>query len=207
MDVLQKKCTICKILKNLDEFHNLKTGKLGKHSNCKKCRAEYRQKLCYNKPKNGKIKCCKCHLVRSVNDFYRDRSSATGLQSYCKSCLKEKIYESQSKLEGYITKLLNNLKKQNKDINLTKKDVLEIYQKQNKKCVLSDELLTYYSGEVLTNNKYESRYNITISKIDCNKEYVKNNIQLLGKDIYKMKGIFDNKEFVRLCKIISEKNT
>ena len=206
MDILQKKCTICKILKNLDDFHNLKTGKFGKHSNCKECREEYRKKLCYNKPKNGKIKCCKCHLVRSVDEFYRDRSSATGLQSYCKYCLKEKIYESQSKLEGYIKKLLNNLKKQNKYISLNKNDILEIYEKQNKKCPLSDELLTYYSGEVLTENKYESRYNITISKIDDKKDFTKDNIQLLGKDIHKMKGNFDNKEFIKLCKIIYEKN-
>ena len=38
MDILQKQCSYCKILKSLDKFHNLKTGKLGKHSHCKECR-------------------------------------------------------------------------------------------------------------------------------------------------------------------------
>ena len=210
MDILQKPCSLCKVIKSLDEFHNLKTGKYGKHSNCKECREKYRKKLSYNKPKNGRLKCCQCHLTRSVDEFYRDRSSSTGLQSYCKSCLKEKVYESQSKLEGYISKLLSNLqvqaRKNNETITITKNDIIDIYENQNKKCALSDELLTYYSGPILTKNKYESRYNITISKINNLKPYTKENFHLLGYDIYKMKGSRDTEEFIRLCKIISEKN-
>ena len=198
MDILQKSCSICKVTKSLKEFHNLKAGKHGKHSNCKECRENYRKKLSYNKPKNGKIKCCKCHIIKEVSEFYRDRSSSTGLQSYCKCCQKEKIYESQSKLEGYIIKLIN----QQKDFKLQKEDVLKVYYKQNKKCALSDELLTYYSGNHLTKDKYESRYNIAFSKIDLSKEYSLDNLQLLGKEIYRMKGNLSNKEFIRNCKLI-----
>ena len=44
MDILQKQCSYCKVLKPIDQFHNLKTGKLGKHSHCKECRENYRKK-------------------------------------------------------------------------------------------------------------------------------------------------------------------
>lgn len=210
MDILQKPCSICKVLKPLDCFHNLKTGKFKKHSNCKECRAKYRKNLSYSKPINGKIKCTKCHIIKTVDDFYKDRSASTGLQSCCKLCMKENIYESQSKLEGYISKIYNNLvnqlNKNNIKNNITKQDILDIYYKQDKKCKLSSELLTYYSGPNLTIDRYESKYNITIDKIDNNKPYSKDNIQLLGSDIHKMKGNLSNQEFIRLCNLISNKN-
>lgn len=205
-----KICTICNISKNLNEFHNLKTGKFGKHSNCKNCRSQYRKNLCYKKPINGKLKCCKCHVIKDVIEFYAERSSSTGLQSCCKTCSKEKIYESQSKLIGYLTKIYNNLQiqsKKNKEIfEITKEDIIEIYNSQNKKCALSDEMLTYYSGPALTNNKYEYKYNLTISKKVLNRGYIKDNIQLVGYDIYKMKHNLDNNEFIRLCKLIIKNN-
>ena len=39
----QKVCTKCKVMKPLSDYHNLKTGVYGKHSNCKTCRNEYRK--------------------------------------------------------------------------------------------------------------------------------------------------------------------
>ena len=39
----QKVCTKCKINKPFEDYHNLKNGVYGKHSNCKVCRKTYRQ--------------------------------------------------------------------------------------------------------------------------------------------------------------------
>ena len=207
-----KECSICKQTKKLQEFHNLKHGKCGKHSNCKECRKQYRKQLKYEKPKDGKMKCMKCNTFKEVSEYYRDRSSSTGLQTYCKSCLKESIYESQSKLEGFISKLLTGLTKQLekkkllKDLQITKQDILDIYQEQKKECALCRELLTYYTGPVLTSDRYESRFNITIAKKDNLKPYIKDNIYLLGQDIYSMKGNLSDMEFKRLCALITDKD-
>ena len=54
-------------------------------------------------------------------------------------------------------------------------------------CALCNELLTYYIGKKLTENNYESKFNIYISKIDNSNIIDKHNIQLIGKVIYKMK--------------------
>ena len=207
-----KECTICKQTKSLQDFHNLKHGKYGKHSNCKACRNQYRKQLKYDKPLGGRMKCMKCNTFKEVDEYYRDRSSSTGLQTYCKSCLKENIYESQSKLEGFISKLLTGLSKQLEkkklliDLQITKKELLDIYQEQKKECALSGELLTYYTGPVLTDDRYESRFNITIAKKDNLKPYIKDNIYLLGQDIHRMKGNLSDMEFKRLCLLISGKN-
>ena len=203
---MEKICSSCKNLLSLDKFHNLKTGKFGKHSHCKICRNSYRKKLNYKKPKEGKMKCLKCNELKYVDCFYKDRSSTTGLQTYCKNCQKEKIYESQSKFEKYINLIFNKFKiycnKNNFTLNLTIEDINEIYLKQNKKCALCNELLTYYIGKKLTENNYESKFNICISKIDNTKFVNKNNIQLIGKVVYKMKNELTNKEFLRLINLI-----
>ena len=202
--ITEKVCTKCKIMKPLEQYHNLKNGVYGKHSNCKTCRKTYRKELSFNKPIKGKMKCEKCNIIKNVNEFYKDRSKSTGLQSYCINCQKEKVYESSSKLDSYLTYYISFLKKQNKDFNLNLNELLEIYEKQNRKCALTKELLTYYNGKCLTENKYEKKFNIKIQKLEKNKEFNKNNIILVGNSISKMIGTMELKEFKRICKLVSE---
>ena len=127
----QKVCTKCRKIKDLSEYHNLKTGVMGKHSNCKQCRNEYRKVLSYKKPLVGKLKCTQCNIIKPVNEFYKDRSKSTGLQSYCILCQKEKVYESASKLNTYIKTQLLLIKNESNEkslpeINLSIDDVIEI---------------------------------------------------------------------------------
>lgn len=205
---LEKKCSLCNLIKLIDDFHKLKSGEYGRHSHCKSCRSKTRKEISYERPKDGIMKCAKCYMFKNISNYYTDKSSSTGLQSYCIECHKEKIYESQSKLNGYITKMLNKIKKDfyNIEDNITKEDILEIYIQQDKKCALTGELLSYYNGPQLTENKYESRYNICIDKIEKNKNYSKENIILIGRIVSKMKNDIDMKSFIHLCEIISEKN-
>jgi len=197
-----KICSSCKEIKTLDLFHKLKTGKFGFHSHCKKCRSNYSKKNKYQRPKYGIVMCQKCNKFKPLDKFYRNSSSSNGIQSYCIICHKEKIYESQSKLSGYISKIIKKMNKKS----ITKEIILGIYEKQNKKCALTSELLTYYSGSPLTANKYESKFNICIDKIDERKPFEPNNIQLIGDSISKMKKNLTNLDFIHLCKLVSSKN-
>jgi hypothetical protein len=54
----------------------------------------------------------------------------------------------------------------------------------------------------LTETKYESKFNIFIDRLDNSKPYNKENIYLIGNIVHNI----TNKEFIRLCSIISEKN-
>jgi hypothetical protein len=199
-----KTCSICKIEKRLEDFHNLKTGKYGKHSNCKKCRSDYRKNLQYTKPIKGKIKCAKCNVLKDISCYYADKSASTGIQSYCIVCHKEKIYESESKLNGYLSKLLRKLKGSDSEFSLEKYDLLDILKNQNNKCNLTGELLTYYNGKNLTKECYESRFNISVIRLDLDKPYTRENIVLVGKSVAQMKGTLPMGEFKRICKLIGE---
>ena len=198
-----KICTNCKQEKDLDSFHKLKTGINGRHSHCKECRSNYHKNIKYEKPIKGKIKCTTCHKFKDTFLFYKNRSLSSGLQPSCISCHKEKIYESQSKFDNYINRLLTDFKKNNKDTDITYNDIIDIYNKQEQKCALTNELLTYYMGPNLTQNNYEKKFNITIDKIDEEIDYYRNNIRLIGKSIYKMKSHLSHQEFLHLCQLVS----
>jgi len=207
---MEKECSSCSKILPLEEFHNLKTGKMGKHSQCKTCRSIAIKKLKYKRVNYGEIECTICHKTKDVLEFYRDSKLSLGIQSCCKQCQREKIYESQSKLENYIDSGLSKIKKyansNNIKYELTREDIIEIFESQNGKCFYTDELLTYYSGIKLTNDRYETRYNMVISRIFPDKDFTKNNIELIGKIISNMKSSLGRDSFLQIIGCISSKN-
>lgn len=207
---MEKECSHCNKLLPLEEFHNLKTGKMGKHSQCKTCRSIAIKKLKYKRVNYGEIECTLCHKTKDVLEFYRDSKLSLGIQSCCKQCQREKIYESQSKLENYIDSKLNKIGKYSKangiKFELTKEDIMEIFKCQKGKCFYTDELLTYYSGIRLTKDRYETRYNLVISRIYPDKDFTKDNIELIGKIISNMKSSLSRDAFLQIIGCISSKN-
>ena len=125
---MEKLCSNCKELKPLDNFHKLKKGKLGRHSHCKECRSKHRKLLNYDRPTGHVIRCLKCNEIKSQTMFYRNKSSSLGVQTYCIKCHKEKVYESQSKLSGFINKIYNKMLKYclkyNIEYNVSKDDIV-----------------------------------------------------------------------------------
>ena len=65
-------------------------------------------------------------VLKDISCYYADKSASTGIQSYCIVCLKEKIYESESKLNGYLSKLLRKLKGSCSEFLLEKQDLQDI---------------------------------------------------------------------------------
>ena len=112
--------------------------------------------------------------------------------------------ESNSTLNSESESALNSESESKSEFKLKLEDLLEIYEKQNRKCALTKELLTYYNGKCLTENKYEKKFNIKIQKIDNNKGFYKDNIILIGNTISKMIGNMKLDEFKRICKLVSE---
>jgi hypothetical protein len=100
---MQRKCSQCKEFKEINCFHNKKTGLNGKESMCKECRSkkysvrnkEYSKTYIRKKPRityistkthlNGKIICTTCAIEKELTEYYYDIS----IQNYkeiCKDC-------------------------------------------------------------------------------------------------------------------------
>ena len=87
----QKVCTKCRKIKDLSEYHNLKTGVMGKHSNCKQCRNEYRKVLSYKKPLVEKLKCTQCNIIKPLMNFIKTGQNQLGF-NHIVYCVKKKKY-------------------------------------------------------------------------------------------------------------------
>ena len=82
------------------------------------------------------------------------------------------------------------------DFNIDIKCCWEIFEKQQGKCIYSD--LPIYFG---VDAQHEST--ASLDRIDSEKPYNVDNIQWVHKNINKMKCIFDEEKFIKLCKDIS----
>jgi hypothetical protein len=81
---------------------------------------------------------------------------------------------------------------------VTIEDIYDLWVKQNKKCNLSGIQIDFI--------KRKEGVSASIDRIDSSKEYVKDNIQLVHKDINLMKNHFNQDYFLDICeKIINER--
>ena len=104
-------------------------------------------------------------------------------------------------LDGYIKTVLQHAKCRKKhEFNITFDDILEIYNKQNGLCVYTKETLTYVLGEGNVNT------NMSLDRIDSNKGYTKDNIQLTLRIINTMKTNLKETDFLNFCKLVTINN-
>lgn len=110
-----------------------------------------------------------------------------------------------------ISNLINNSIKCNRNItiNITSSELNDIYMKQKGKCALSKKDLTFnYATKAKQYNNSLNKvklvreindFNISISRIDNNKGYTIDNVQLIACRINLMKNTLSNNQFIELC--------
>lgn len=82
----------------------------------------------------------------------------------------------------------------NISVTITKKEMWELFLKQNKKCALSGLDIT------IENKKGTA----SIDRIDPKKGYVLENVQWVHKDLNRMKNIFSESYFIEICKLVAK---
>lgn len=99
-----KKCSKCKKIKPLDEFHKDKSHTDGLCYWCKQCCNENVKKRkiknkhrIENTPKNKK--CARCNKIKVAKEFDFDPLCKTGLKSWCKQCCSENSKKRKIKLK------------------------------------------------------------------------------------------------------------
>ena len=208
-DIKTKICKICKQCKESTFFH--RNGKT-LYPSCKECRSIERKKIKYDAPKEGIRECPCCKNSLDISNFHCDKSQPTGLQSYCKKCQTEKTKKYTSTLNGFIKKIYkdmyHNAEKRAKKllIDITCDDIHEMYNKQNGKCALSGLQLSHETYAYRDNEHIINRMNISIDRINSNLGYTKDNVQLVGAIVNRMKTDLPDQEFINFCSIVAEFN-
>ena len=140
----------------------------------------------------GKIIRCKKTLINS------------GRKKSCGCLSKESEFVSKYIMRMYWTAMVLNARVRSFAVHIKPKDLDDILVKQNFKCKLSGLPITLpkTSDEFLL----EREWTASVDRIDSNRNYTKNNIQFVHKDINKMKMALDQKTFIEYCKYIAKNN-
>lgn len=204
---MNKQCNKCNEEKPITEFH--KNGPSGYHPKCKSCRSADRKKLNYPRKEEDK-ECPGCEIVLSASEFDSDKQACDGLQTYCKTCKKKQQLKGMSTYNGFMKHifkdLLSNAKCRKIDVNLDLDDIINLYTVQNKKCAISKKDMTHICVERSTTQHIINKWNISIDRIDSNKGYDKNNIQLVCSIVNRIKGELTDNEFLLLCEGLVQAN-
>lgn len=118
----------------------------------------------------------------------------------------------------HFNKIISNLKhnlikcKRNTNISITPKELDEIYIKQFGRCAISKKDLTFYYNKPIKyinsikNIRKINDFNVSIARIDNNRAYTRENIQLIACRINLMKNTMSNNQFIELCSKVVKNN-
>lgn len=146
-------------------------------------------------------KCSKCKRVLSLDFFYNKKGGKYGKSNYCKIC--EKIISNKNALKNPIrlkaTYLLSDMKKRSVKRNycLPEFSIEEITNIiTNGSCCKTG---IKFSFDKL---KKQNPYSPSPDRIDNSKGYTKDNVQWVVWIYNKIKGDFDEEEFLNFIKVI-----
>lgn len=201
-----KYCYECKFNKKINEYDINKLGQFGRYPICKLCRSNIRKNKSFEKKTNGTKMCSKCKIEKEVLEFNKDKSQIDGLQIYCKVCRRSSSKSWASTLDGFIKKILSDLKiyckKKNIYNDISFENIKEMYNKQNGLCALTGLPMTFMSYSNEKNNDISEFFNISIDRINSLDNFTINNVQLIGSMIKRMKGGMSNEKFIEYCKMV-----
>lgn len=204
----EKYCRTCSRMLSLSEFHKLKSGLYGCHPDCKKCRSNKRKALDHKRPTEGSFLCPDCNQILDISNFHSDRSSESGLQTYCKDCQRNRSNKWRMTFDGFMKclykDLCNNAKKRNITMNITIKDLDELYKIQNGRCAITNMVMTYDKSAEPGRNR--NIHNISVDRIDSKKHYNKDNIQLVCSYINTIKWDLNKDDFLLGCYYVFKHN-
>ena len=105
---------------------------------------------------------------------------------------------------GVLSKIRSGAKSRGIECNITLDDIWSQYLKQNKKCRFTGAELNFPSN---SKEMYNTQYfNASVDRIDSSKGYDIDNIQIVLKDVNKMKWDMTDEDFINICKNIARNN-
>jgi hypothetical protein len=157
---------------------------------------------------SNKLVCYMCSVSKNIKSFYFNQRNTGRCQRYseCMECSLQNRTFRDNEDRNYINRLLSSCKfkaRQRERIgrvncgtfNLIEDDITAMKIKQNNKCILS--------GKELTWQKKADYYTASIDRLDCDKGYIINNIQLVGFCVNQARNNLSIPDFVKMCNYVT----
>ena len=170
----KKTCTRCKKIKAVELFDRKAANKIdGRKSWCKECSSK--------------------HSIKVWSGYKKDKDNAS-LSASPYKFLKHWLCNAK---KSFNSKKKPNYRRHPLSFDLGLEDLLELWEKQQGKCALTNITMTHIKGQGRVNT------NVSVDRIDGSiKEYRKDNIQLVCYRINMMKHEMDEKDFNWWCNAI-----
>jgi len=152
----------------------------------------------YNK-KYWKCK-CECGVVKSYDYYGVIKGDVKSCGCYHRDSVKEYNWTGYKDIPGkFWNNVLISSKKRNIPFDITIEYVWSVYEKQNRKCKLSNLPIVFF-----TKNNKNIKYIASLDRINNDKGYIEGNIQLVVKEINFMKNKMLENDFIAFCKEIND---
>jgi hypothetical protein len=154
----------------------------------------------------GSRLCTSCNKVKLLSQFETFKDGF--VRGLCQQCVTlQKAKKTSATPESYLQVLNIQLKsqrlKQGIQYDLTKEDVVDLWNAQNGKCALSGVLMTHQRDGTYGDRK-KKEFNASIDRINPNGPYVRQNVQLVANRINTMKHTLSQDMFMWWIKNIHE---
>ena len=146
----------------------------------------------------GSRLCTSCNKVKLLSQFETFKDGF--VRGLCQQCVTlQKAKKTSATPESYLQVLNTQLKsqrlKQGVQYDLTKEDVVDLWETQNGKCALSGVLMTHQRDGTYGDRK-KKEFNASIDRINPNGPYVRQNVQLVANRINTMKHTLSQDMFM-----------
>lgn len=145
---------------------------------------------------------CDCGNKKEVlaNSLISGRTVSCG---HTKNGSKNHNWKGFEKISGeYWSTVKRNAKIRNIGFNISFEDVWSKYEEQDRKCALTGLPIEF--PEKRGDTKHKKFTIASIDRIDSNKNYSKNNIQLVLYEVNMMKQSLAQEDFIEICELIVE---
>jgi hypothetical protein len=158
------------------------------------------------KESQGSRLCTSCNKVKLLSQFETFKDGF--VRGLCQQCVTlQKAKKTSATPESYLQVLNTQLKsqrlKQGVQYDLTKEDVVDLWETQNGKCALSGVLMTHQRDGTYGDRK-KKEFNASIDRINPQGPYVRENVQLVANRINTMKHTLSQDMFMWWIKNIHE---
>lgn len=145
--------------------------------------------------------CPQCHSVQTYGRlrFARDRDRKGQL---CRTCKWDDRYTHLTQFEiptSWFNKYRLGAKGRGLEFSIVEQDVFEKLEKQGYKCALSGQDISFKT-------RRGKSHRASIDRIDSSKGYIRDNIQIVAKELNMMKLDHSQADFIELCKKVAEYN-
>lgn len=143
---------------------------------------------------------CSCGNIKIIRAY----NIINSIQKDCGHIIPDKARRSTWKGYGEISgqnfaRYKRDASIRNLDFNITIEYIWDLYLKQNRKCALSGENISF------TRRKCPLQTS-SLDRIDSTKGYTLGNVQWVSKQINRCKQNYTDKEFIKMCRKVSKYN-